>query len=66
MMLSDNHEYCFIEYHLQYDIKGLKKGYTRGSICTCYEAGMKNSEKLNLGDEGQSALSEQKGTENHT
>ena len=58
-----HHEYCFIEHHLQYGQKGVKKGYRRVSICTCHETVMKNSEEPNLGDEGQSALSEQKGTE---
>ena len=61
--VSKYHEYCFTEYHLQYDRKGVKKGYTRGWICTCYETVMKNSKEPNLGDEGQSALSEQKGTD---
>ena len=60
---STNHEYCFTEYHLQYNQKGAKKGYRLGSICTCHKAVMKNSEEPNLGDEGQSTLSEQKGTE---
>ena len=58
-----HHEYCFTEYHLQYNRKGVEKGYRLGSICTCHEAVMKNNEEPNLGDEGQSALSEQKGTE---
>ena len=43
--------------------KRSQKGYRRVSICTCHEAVMKNSKEPNLGDEGQSALSEQKGTE---
>ena len=38
-------------------------GYAWGLIYTCHEVVTKNSKESNLGDEGQFALSEQKGTE---